>query len=266
MTDSSRALTEVRGIPEFWQKVRVAPHRSLVLDYDGTIAEFCTDRMRALPLEGVVDLLVGIRDETETYLAMMTGRPLSELLELLGDLGIPMSGSQGTEFRSADGTYEARLPTDEQKKRLDRAEAEARSACPNATLERKIAGIALHTRGMAPEEARREERMVHHLWSVDVDEYDLECRRFNGGVELRLRGVDKGTALVRLLQGQPEDSLCVYAGDDNTDEDAFEVVRERGFGIRVGETQAETAALGQLKNPPAVREFLRSWLTITRRE
>ena len=65
------------------------------------LAPFREDRMRAFPLEGIRELLIEIRDTGKTHLAMMTGRPLDELLALLGDLDVPMSGSQGTEFRFA---------------------------------------------------------------------------------------------------------------------------------------------------------------------
>jgi trehalose 6-phosphate phosphatase len=265
VTGTAEALVHVEGIPEFWESVRLAPHRCLILDYDGTLAPFSVDRMKAFPLDGVVELLETIRDETDTYLAIMTGRPLEELLALLGDLGIPVSASQGSEFLYPDGRREALTPSDRQRERLDRAEVEARARAPRGRVERKIAGVALHTRGIDPKAARDIEEAVCDAWEVDAHDYNLDCRRFNGGIELRIGGIDKGAALNALLDGRTEDSLCVYLGDDETDEDALLALRGYGYGIKVGNADVPTYAEGRLADPVAVREFLSSWISVTRK-
>jgi trehalose-phosphatase len=266
MTGQAEALIDVDGIPEFWESVSVALSRCLVLDYDGTLAPFRVDRMKAFPLDGIVELLATIRDETDTYLAIMTGRPLVELLELAGDLDIPVSASQGSEFMYPDGRHETLVPSDRQRERLDRAEKEARDAAPHGRVERKIAGVALHTRGVDPEEAKRIQEHVCGTWESDSHDYGLDCRRFNGGIELRLKNIDKGTALNALLHDQPSDSLCVYLGDDETDEDALLVLRGRGYGIKVGRPDTPTYAQGRLADPVAVRAFLRGWISVTRKQ
>jgi trehalose 6-phosphate phosphatase len=262
-TETGHRGTGIDGVPEFWQRVASSGHRCLVLDYDGTLSHFHEDRMTAFPLEGVVELLTEIRDAGRTYLAIMTGRPLHELDALLGDLGIPVSGSQGSEFRFPDGTTQTHLPTDRQEERLHKGLEEARLIAPADRVERKVASVAVHTRGIPEDEAGAIENGVCSAWSVDAEAYDLECRRFCGGVELRLKGIDKGTAITVLLDGRSDDSLCVYIGDDNTDEDAFEVLRDRGVGIRVGSREENTLAKGHLGSPEDVREFLRQWLIAT---
>jgi len=253
------------GIEGFWDDVAAASHRCLVLDYDGTLSEFRVDRMKALPLPGVVELLEEIRDSGRTSLSIMTGRPISELLELLGDLHIPMCGSQGTEFRSPDGRVETRMPNERQRDRLRRAEREAAGLANEGRIERKISSVALHTRGLDEDVARREEQAVCETWSKDASAYGLECRSFKGGVELRLLGIDKGTALEWTLSRSPKESLCVYIGDDLTDEDAFRAIDGRGHGIKVGGEDEPTAAAGRLDDPRAVKEFLETWLTTSAR-
>jgi len=255
-------LIEIEGVPGFWEELEGAGRTCLVLDYDGTIAPFQVDRMQAFPLEGVVDLLTHIRDGGTTYLAMMTGRPMKELLYLLGDLGIPISASQGTEFRYPDGTWLTLLPTDRQEDRLRKGVEEAAALDLGGKVERKVASVAMHTRGMDPDDAKRVEDELCRTWDADADDYNLDCRHFIGGVELRLKDVDKGTALRTLLDERPSDSFCVYVGDDHTDEDALEVLKERGTGIKVGSPDVPTYAAGRLKDPYAVREFLKGWTKI----
>ena len=100
------------------------------------------------------------------------------------------------------------------------------------------------------------------LWE-DAADHGLVCRRFLGGVELRLDDTDKGTALERLLKEQPDDDFCVYVGDDSTDEDALEVLVDRGIGIKVGSPEIPTHARGRLADPYAVKEFLKGWIKTT---
>lgn len=259
----SDPLIEVEGIPGFWKAVAASSQRCLVLDYDGTLAPFREQRMQAFPLDGIPEILCEICATGRTHLAIMTGRPLKELLYLLGDLDIPVSGSQGTEFRFPDGTTQTHLPNERQEQRLVLAEREARALAPPDRVERKVASVAVHTRGMPETRARELEDSLFEEWSAGAGEHELEVRRFSGGVELRLLGIDKGTALERLLEKRGDGMFCVYVGDDETDEDAFRAVRDRGFGIKVGSTGEATEAAGWLPDPVAVKEFLRQWLKTT---
>jgi trehalose-phosphatase len=255
---------EVAGVPDFWRRVDEARSRCLVLDYDGTLAPFHEDRMKARPLPGVVELLESIRDDDGTHLAIMTGRPLSELLYLLGDIGVPVSASQGTEFHYPDGTDLRIEPSEDQAERLDGAIREAEELGYGDAVERKNASAALHTRPMSPDEARAAEERIAELWEQDAAKHGLEVRRFLGGVELRVLGVDKGTALLEILGEVPTTTLCVYVGDDETDEDALEVIRDLGIGIKVGSPDRPTHAGGRLASPEAVRAFLSTWIRVTK--
>ena len=252
----------VQGVPDFWEQVAEAREVLLMLDYDGTLAPFRVNRMEALPLDGVVEALEAIRDSERTRLAIVTGRPLAELIALTGDLGIPMAGSHGFEFLRPGGAIEQAELTRAQDERLESAVAEARAASAGARVERKPASVGLHTRGMAAEAARELEEAVGAVWSIGSNELGLECRRFSGGVELRLGGMDKGIAVKRLIAKMPDATLCVYAGDDQTDEDAFGALPESGIGVRVGPSGVRTKARGRLDDPFAVREFLRTWLRV----
>jgi len=265
MNEESDRRLLLDGVPDFWERLRVSPSRCLILDYDGTLAPFRVNRMRAFPLDGVRDLIEAIRDTGKTHLAIVTGRPLRELLELLGDMRIPVSASQGVEYYDPEGHAWVHQPSPRQERRLARAADEAAELGLSSFIERKAASLALHTRPMAPEDAERSEEQLCAVWEKDAAANDLECRHFNGGIELRLLDIDKGTVLERLLDGGPPDAFCVYVGDDETDEDAFHAIRGRGIGVRVGDPAVPTKAEGRLADPAAVKEFLEAWLEITSR-
>jgi trehalose-phosphatase len=233
------------------------------LDYDGTLAPFAVDPMRALPLPGIPDLLRTLAALDGTRLAIVSGRPIGEVMALLPHLPATFAGSHGYELWPAEGLYEVRKPTPKQRQGLDKAEAIALRHGYGHKLEYKIASLALHTRGLEKKSAIAMEQNLDAGWGEIAPLYGLECRRFNGGVEIRCSGWHKGDVVAELLRRQAQNILAVYVGDDETDEDAFRIVAEKGIGIKVGEPSHPTAAQGFLPDCRAVARFLQDWIRLT---
>lgn len=250
--------------PDFWDRLAAASSRFLGLDYDGTLAPFHVDPLQARPLPRVVELLEAILRDPLTTLAIVSGRPAAEVLTLLGNLPATIIGSHGFEVRQEgnDG-WDVRKPTPDQQAGLAKAKKAAIECGYEHKLEQKIASLALHTRGLPVDRALSMEAEALAQWEPIAGLHQLECRRFNGGVEVRCRGWHKGSALTALLQRQAEGVFAVYVGDDETDEDAFRAVQPKGVGIRVGPPSPSTAARGLLEDCRAVREFLETWLSVT---
>jgi trehalose-phosphatase len=245
---------------DFWSALSKAEHRFLGLDYDGTLAPFKVERMDAVPLPGVLEALESIREQTNTTIAIISGRRANEVVQLLGDQGLTVVGSHGYEWRHPDGKLTPRAIELDLQRRLRDAHRQVEALGLADRVEQKAASIAFHTRGLPNDEAHRLEDRVNKLWSKDAAEVGLSCRSFDGGVELRAVGVDKGTVLVELIEQQPADTLIVYLGDDSTDEDAFRILRRfGGMGIKVGPLREPTSARAHLPDCEAVLEFLRRW-------
>ncbi len=262
MSMETALFIEVKKAAGLWERLRSARTCFLALDYDGTLAPFHHIRMEAYPLPGITDLIGKIRDKTGGAIAVISGRPLAEVEHLLNVPGIMMVGSHGYEFRYPDGSMTVREPTARQRQGLGKArEADAIGGL-GTRVEIKVGGIALHTRGMSVGEALSLEQRVHDSWTPIARLHDLEVRSFNGGIELRCPGTDKGGALKELLSRLREDTFSVYVGDDDTDEDAFRVVKDHGLGIRVGNPNEPTEASGFLPDIQAVQEFLQGWVAL----
>ncbi|MBZ0088901.1 MAG: hypothetical protein K8H90_00840, partial [Thermoanaerobaculia bacterium] len=88
---------------------------------------------------------------------------------------------------------------------------------------------------------------------------ELEVRAIDGGWELRARGRDKGTAVEAIGARLGGQAFAVYAGDDETDEDAFAAVSRFGFGVRVGTGDRSTRAHARLPDVAAMAAFLEIW-------
>jgi alpha,alpha-trehalase len=70
---------------------------------------------------------------------------------------------------------------------------------------------------------------------------------------------DKGKAvrwLLEALELNRPDVLPFYLGDDRTDEDAFEAIRDMGIGVLVADAPQDTMARYLLRNVEEVRVFL----------
>lgn len=257
-----RADLGAAGLADFWRRVSSARRRVLALDYDGTLAPFRVERMEALPLPGVCALLERIVARGDTELVVVSGRAIDELEQLLaGAPAIPLIGSHGFEQRDARGARRTLELSAPQRAALDQADGLLRQRGePALSIERKPASLALHTRGREAQHAERVEEEVLASWEQHLDA-GFEARRFDGGVELRVAGVDKGKTLEAFLGDEQPGELVVYLGDDQTDEDAFVVVQARGgVGIKVGLGVGETTvASGRLEDCAAVRAMLAQW-------
>lgn len=263
MTNSANnTKLSIFDIPEFWLQVRNAPTRFLGLDYDGTLAPFAIEPMHAKPLSGIADLLRDLSADGRTQLAILSGRPAHEVISLLDNLPVTVVGNHGYEWCPVNGPAVIRQPTPEQLQGLAILGDALQRCCHGYRLEIKKTSLSVHTRGLDPMVAAAVEQEVMTHWSTMALQFGLEWRWFNGGVEARCRGWNKGDALRALLNTQPSAAFAVYIGDDDTDEDAFAVLRDRGWGIKVGSAKTRTAARACLTDCLGVATFLRTWLRV----
>lgn len=242
-----------------WQRVAAAQHVALFLDFDGTLAPFHADRMQAFPLPGTREAIERIAADPHTTVALVSGRPIHEILTLLGDPPVTMVGAHGYELRRADGSFAVVEISAEQTAVLDAAYREALESFIPERVERKAASVAAHFRGLDPRQVADVEAQLERSWRAMGLAETVEFRPFNGGLELRAAGRHKGTAIAELLETMPEGTLPVYIGDDDTDEDAFRHIAGRGIGIKVGPLNAVTAADARLPDIAAVLQLLLDW-------
>jgi trehalose 6-phosphate synthase/phosphatase len=256
--------SEALGLPhgedfETWLEPFLTRYRlALFLDYDGTLTPIVDDPADALLPQATREAIE--RLAARTPVAIMSGRDLEDVRSLVAIDGIWYAGSHGLELRDPGGRRIERaedfLPA------LDSAEAALRdrlAAVPDARVERKRFAIAVHDR-QVPDEQR--DRVADLVEDVAADHPRL---RITGGKRIHeLRpdfDWDKGKALLWLIDelGLADEAyLPVYLGDDVTDEDAFEVLTDRGLGLVVrGEhDERPTWADFALADPDEVRWLL----------
>jgi trehalose-phosphatase len=258
------------AVHDFLQRHVARTPSILALDYDGTLAPFRVERMQATPLPAVVPVLRRLQQARATRLVIVSGRPVRELAALLPLRPPPeLWGVHGGERQSADGSLTvAALPASAEAA-LAEEHARLTAAGVAAHVERKSAALALHWRGLPMQEALAAQDLVSGPWAELCARHDFIVRPFDGGIELRSSGVDKGRVVTALLDGAAAGTPLAYLGDDDTDEDAFHALRQpaaaaRTLGVRVRTVPVPTAASAEVA-PQDVPELLVEWLRATRR-
>jgi trehalose-phosphatase len=240
---------------------------ALLLDYDGTLAPFRIERQDAFPYPGVREALKSLLEAGRTRLVIVSGRTTGEVRALLGITPSPeIWGCHGWERRFPDGRlWRGELPP-AGAEALTKAAVWARQHVPADRCEEKPFSIALHWRGLVSEEAVQLQRHAETAWTPLARSGGLELHPFDGGLELRCPGHDKGTAVRDILAEVPPEMAIAYLGDDLTDEDAFRALHGRGLGVLVRTEPRPTAASQHLVPPRELLEFLYQWHQIVKGE
>ncbi|HJP98475.1 MAG TPA: trehalose-phosphatase [Rhodanobacteraceae bacterium] len=226
---------------------------ALFLDIDGTLLDFA-DHPDAVEVDARLhDDLARVRSRLDGALALLSGRPLSQLDHLFDWRAHAAAGLHGAELRTPGG-HELITGEDPGFGSLrDRANALI-AEVPGLMLEDKRRALALHYR-RAPGVRLAAERIARTLLRETGERYVVQ--HGDQVVELKPAGVDKGRALDRLMQVAPFRGRRPWMlGDDLTDEDAFHRVNAMGGTSVIVGNRRPTVAGCALDNPAAVRAWL----------
>ncbi|HEY1250665.1 MAG TPA: trehalose-phosphatase [Thermoanaerobaculia bacterium] len=245
----------------FFRRVGAAGHRGLLLDFDGTLAPFAADRNRAAPYPGVRSQLRALMlSSRATRVAIVSGRALADLRRLAAmEAPVELWGSHGLERLTLDGRREAQPAPEEVRRLLEQIAASFAASGLSGVLERKPYGVAIHRRGTPPDAFDRARRELLERFAGPAAEAGLQRLAFDGGVELRLAGSDKGIAVRAMLDELGEDAAVAYLGDDLTDEDAFAALDGRGLPVLVRDVPHTTKAHAWIRPPAELFAFLAAW-------
>ena len=249
-------------ITTFFRELSQSADSALALDYDGTLAPFRVDRFAAVPYPGVAELIGRILKANRTRVVLVSGRPAEEVRDLLGIVPVPeIWGLHGRQRLRADGRSEILPMKDSDRETLEQAAAWLGSQRLEALAEFKAGSVAVHWRGLAPEESAEVRGRVTLAFGSLAERAGMALLEFDGGVELRSAEIHKGTAVRAIRSELAPDTPFAYLGDDLTDEDAFRALRGTGaLSVLVRPEWRETAAEVWLRPPDELLEFLAGWL------
>jgi trehalose 6-phosphate phosphatase len=251
------------GVSEeaFFARLPAAPSRVLLLDFDGTLAPFRLDREGVRPYPDVMDRVAAIREAPRSRVVVISGRSVASLRPLLGlDPAPELRGTHGWERWTAGGGLEQVDPGPKAARALEIGADAVSVPQLDGRVERKPVSVAVHLRGMGERDREAWLGEIEDRWGP-LRGAGLEIHPFDGGLELRVEGRDKGSAVREVLEAEPSGAVAAYLGDDLTDEDAFRAVRESGgLAVLVRGELRETEADLWIEPPSGLEGFLDRWL------
>jgi trehalose 6-phosphate phosphatase len=239
----------------------------VAVDFDGTLAPIVTRPEDARPVDGAADILTRLSGLV-AVVAVVTGRAAPDAVALGGlDVvpGLRVLGHYGLE-EWRDGQLRSPEPLPAIEVARERLRELLATAPDGVHVEDKEQSLVVHTRPAA-DPAAALAALTEPLQRLAA-ELDLELAPGRMVLELRPGGVDKGSAVRRLVDRETT-SAVIYVGDDLGDLAAFDAVVEcRTVGVAgvtvasvdpaVPDAPAELAAAADLVvgGPAAVVAFL----------
>jgi trehalose 6-phosphate phosphatase len=250
-------------IERFFGRLSNADSRLLLLDFDGTLSPFKKERARAFPYRGVENRLEKLLSSKSTAVMIVSGRAIKDLKPLLRLKKYPeLWGSHGWEHLDKSGVYRIMERKESHIEGLNEARNFIRNNGLTKYMEDKPVSIAIHFRGVREDKVLDIRKKIIHNWNGLAIRYQLVWEDFDGGLELRIPGFDKGLVVENIIKRLPAGTIAAYLGDDATDEDAFRVLPETALGVLVRAEFRETAAKTWIKPPGELLAFLDRWLKI----
>jgi len=195
--------------------------------------------------------------------AIVTGRDKEDVKNMVGLDELIYAGSHGYIISGPDGLFMEHPDSEKIIPRLDIIEKEVTSYLENRTdgtqVDRKRYAIGIHYRNARPEDEKVVLEMVDEILKKHPGHKKGEGKKI---IEIKPDlDWNKGKAVLWILDALKmtgkKDVIPVYIGDDITDEDGFEALKDMGLGILVGGHGQPTAAKYALKNVFQVKEFFR---------
>lgn len=259
--DLGNDLQAVAACANFERALAAAGRGVFLVDYDGTLAPFVTDSRKARAYPGVAAALDALVETDRARVVIVTGRFLREAPPKLETRAVlEIWGSHGRERLQPDGRYEVTAIDEHAARALAEADAWGeRVAAAGGHCEAKPGCLAFHWRGAGLNQVVRIRHLVTEYFEREALEDVLELRSFDGGMELRAPGPDKGDVVNQVIAESPPGTPVAYLGDDLTDEDAFRALRGRGLGVLVRSQWRKSGAGLWVRPPESLLCLLHRW-------
>lgn len=225
---------------------------ALFLDFDGTLVEIAP-----APDDVRLDRRVGPALDTLSRqlggaLALVSGRPVSFLDQVLDPYMFDAAGLHGAQIRM-EGEIRAQEDVPDAMREATRDLVRFANSNVGVIIEDKRISIALHWR-LAPQ--LKDEALALIRAIAERMGPSVRLQEGKAVAELVPAGASKGNAITWMMQQAPyAGRLPVFIGDDITDEAGFQAVNALGgLSIRIGD--GETCAIHRLASPTRLRNIL----------
>ena len=231
-----------------------AHKRLVLLDYDGTLVGFRDNPEDAVPDAELYELLDRINDNSDTEVAIISGRNRSFLEKWFSKTSYTLISDHGVWMRRSGKDWEKlEEPKTGWKESIRHVMEDFVDRTPGAFVEEKEFSLAWHFRRSDDDLSEIRARELRILLGGMVSEHNLSVLEGNKVLEVKSSLVNKGRAVTRLILDGAFDYVFA-AGDDHTDEFMFAELPEMAHTVKVG--TAQTAAKYYTQNPSELRKLM----------
>jgi len=248
--------------------VAAAPRLWLFLDYDGTLADFSPtpDLVEVDP--EVVRLIRGLASKSNVRVAVISGRTLDIVRQLLPVEGVLMAGVYGVEIQLLSGEVVYREDYQHIRPALNRIKLLWQSLTSGRAgffLEDKGWSLALHADKSEKALAREVLNAAHQMAEKELPRRIFRWFVDDTFLEVAPLQAHKGRTVDFIYDKFPlPDCRMVYIGDDDKDEEAFGTVHSLGGANILVSNRPWPRHLGEadyiLETPASVRLWLQQLL------
>ncbi|XP_053961577.1 uncharacterized protein LOC128865355 isoform X1 [Anastrepha ludens] len=240
---------------------------ALLLDYDGTLAAIAANPDKTFMTVCMEKMLNQLAVHPKVFLAVISGRGLSNVQSRICIKGITYAGNHGLEIETGDGTrYDYALPAETQKQYTAMVKELTEQVQRNGGwVEDKKVSLTYHYRDVPADVSEQQKQTAIRI----IESHGFRASQAHEAVEAK-PPVDwnKGEAALLILKNKfgsnwADKIKVVFAGDDNTDEDAMRLLQGSGKSFRISvDPEIQTYADFRLARQDVVEDLLK-WIVST---
>ncbi len=227
-----------------------AAHRLIILDYDGTLRGFVKtpSPLAAAPTLRIRRIIKNLTEQTDTTVAIVSGRTRSALSSWFGNLPIILAAEHGAwkrydkRWQQIDGNFK------KDKKRIRAVMQRYVERTKGAEIEEKDYALVWHYANVEPDIAYKRASELKHELTKLLEGEDILIDEGRDIIEVKSSMATKGSVVRELARIWPSDFI-LCAGDDSTDEDMFRELRDDPSATTIKVGRGDTAARYAVSGP-----------------
>jgi trehalose 6-phosphate phosphatase len=233
----------------------------LLFDYDGTLAPIVPQPDLAILPTETKNFLVDLNNLDKYILGVVSGRSLKDISARVGIEGIIYAGNHGLEIRGPNLNFihKEAIQLEALQSHICEQLRHEMAGIPGVIVENKGLSLSVHYR-LTPDDAVEK---IHMILTAAVSPLlkagNLKITHGKKVLEVRPNvSWGKGQAIAKIQKAFPQASLTIFFGDDLSDEDGFEIVKQsNGITVFVGPVIQPTKAMYNLNSPMEVTQTLK---------
>ena len=255
---------KISNSEELIRQVLHKQHLWLFLDYDGTLADFAPTPETINPNPQINALLTGLVSKPNVRVTIISGRRLRDVQALIPVPGLYLAGTYGIELLTPERELIQRVKLETIRPFLEMVKPRWAEIIQGETgfyIEDKDWALALHAKFSQDSAAKQVLTLAQEVVKQELSEEQFRILGGHKFLEIAPLLAHKGKSVSYLLKHYPlPKAQLVYIGDDDKDEEAFDVIQTyQGLAIKVvNEIQPAqpTRANYTLSSPTEVNTWL----------